>query len=123
MVKLGEITVVGSVAELFEESLSPPPETLAELVILLVPTAVPKLTLTAKLKTLVPDAAIAVELVQVMTWGEAALELQVQLAAFVPPIVTLPAVPLFTVNPLGRVSLTVIVPLEAKPPLFVTVKE
>jgi hypothetical protein len=67
IVKLGEITVVGSVAELFEESLSPPPETLAELVTLLVPTTVPNPTLTAKLNTLVPDAAIAVELVQVMT--------------------------------------------------------
>jgi hypothetical protein len=123
IVKLGEITVVGSVAELFEESLSPPPETLAELVTLLVPTTVPNPTLTAKLNTLVTDEAIAVELVQVMTCGDAALELQLQLAALVPPTVTEPAVPLLTVNPLGRVSLTVIVPLEAKPPLLVTVKE
>ena len=106
-----------------EESLSPPPETLAEFVMLLVPMAVPNPTLTAKLKTLVPETVIAVELVQVITCGLAALELQVQFAPLVPPTVTLPAVPLLTVRPVGRVSVTVIVPLEAKPPPFVTVKE
>ena len=120
---MGDKTVVGSVAELLEESPSPPPETLAELVMLLVPTAVPKPTLTAKLKTLVPETAIAVELVQVITCGAAAFELQLQLAALAPPTVTLPAAPLLTVNPVGKVSVRVIVPLEAKPPLFVTVKE
>jgi hypothetical protein len=123
IVKLGEIIVVGSVALSLAVLICPPPETEALLVTLLVPTAVPNPTLTLKLNTLVPDTAIAVELVQVMTCGDAALELQLQLAAFVPPGVTLPAVPLLTVKPVGNVSETVIAPLVAEPPPFVTVKE
>ena len=90
---------------------------------LFVPTAVAKPTLTGKLKTLVPLAAMAVELVQVVTCGVAAFELHVQLTAFVPPGVTAPAAPLLTVKPVGKVSLTVIVPDVEELPAFVTVNE
>ena len=117
IVKFGERIVVGSFDELFEVFVSPPPLTFAVLVTLFVPTAVPNPTLTAKLNTLLPLAAIAVELVQVMTL-EAALQLQ--LAELVPPRVT---APFATVIPVGNVSVTVIVPLLAVPPVLLTVKE
>ena len=117
IVKFGERIVVGSLDELFEVFVSPPPLTFAVLVTLFVPTAVPNPTLTAKLNTLLPLAAIAVELVQVMTL-EAALQLQ--LAELVPPKVTAPFV---TVIPVGNVSVTVIVPLLEVPPVLLTVKE
>ena len=103
--------------------LSPPPETVAILVMLFVPTAVEVPTLTAKLKTLVPLTAIAVELVQVIVCGEEELELQVQLAEFVPPSVIPPEAPPLTVKPVGKVSVTVIVPLLEAVPLLVTVNE
>ncbi len=122
--KFGDKTVVGSEAELFAVFESPPPETLAVLVMLFVPTAVPNPTLTEKLKTLVLFPAtfeIAVELAQVITCGEAALELQDQAAAFVPPGVTVPAVPPLTVKPTGSVSVTVTVPTVAAVPLFAAV--
>lgn len=122
IVKLGERIVVGSVSLSLAVLTCPPPETEALLVTLFVPTAVPKPTLTLKLKTLVPDTAIAVELVQVIICGEAAFELQVQFAALVPPSVTEPAAPPLTVSPLGKVSVRVIVPVEAPKPLLVTVK-
>lgn len=117
MVKSGERIVVGSVVVLLPVFCSPPPETLALLVTLFVPTAVPKPTLTLKLKTLVSDAAIAVELVQVITLLAA---LQLQFAAFAPPKVT---APFGTVKPLGKVSVTVIAALVAEPPALVTVNE
>ena len=119
-VKSGDKTVVGSVVELsvLFAVASLPPETEAELVMLFVPSAVPNPTLILKLKTLEPLAAMTVELVQVMTCGDAAFELQVQLAAFVPLKVTLPTAPPLTVKPVGKVSVKVIVPLvEAVPEL------
>jgi len=61
-------------------------------------------TLTLKVKTLEPLAAIAVELVQVMTLE---VELQLQLAELVPPKVKAPSA---TLKPVGKVSTTVIVP-------------
>ena len=109
--KFGDKTVVGSEAELFAVFESPPPETLAVLVMLFVPTAVPNPTLTEKLKTLVLFPAtfeIAVELVQVMTCGAAAFELQAQFASFAPLMVTTPAEPPLTESPVGKVSVTVI---------------
>ena len=123
MAKFGERTVVGSVAESFAVLVCPPPETEAELVMLLVPIGVFVPTLTAKLKILVPLAVIAVELVQVIVCGFVAFELQVQFAPLVPPAVTLPEPPPLTVNPVGKVSVTVIAPLEAVPPALVTVNE
>lgn len=92
-----------------------PPETVAVFEILLVPTAVPVPTLTLNVKTLEPLVAIAVELVQVITLLAA---LQLQSVEFVPPKVK---APLATVNPVGKVSLTVIVPEFAAVPLLPTV--
>lgn len=69
-------------------------------------------TLTLKLKILVPEVAIAFELRQVMICPDA---LQVQLAALVPLKLTAPDGML---NPVGKVSVTVIIPeVEAVPPL------
>jgi hypothetical protein len=65
MVKSGAKTVVGSLDELFDVLISPPPLTFAVFVMLAMPTAVVAPTLTAKLKTLLPLTAMAVELVQV----------------------------------------------------------
>lgn len=112
MVKSGAATVgVGS-----EPVLLPllavgsfPPETETLLVTL---AAAFEATLTVNPKTLVPLTAIAVELVQVMTLLAA---LQVQFAAFAPLKVTAPFV---TLKPVGKVSVTVIVPeVAAVPPL------
>jgi len=74
-------------------------------------------TLTGKLNTLVPAAAIAVELVQVITFDAA---LHVQFAPFAPPSVT---APLAIDNPVGRTSTIVIVPALAVFPVFETVNE
>ena len=120
--------MVGSDAELFVlfAVASPPPETETLLVMLFVPTAVPIPTFTLKLNTevLLPATfEIAVVLVQVITWGVAAFELQVQFAAFAPLNVTAPAAPPLTVRPEGRVSETVIVPLDETVPALVTVNE
>jgi hypothetical protein len=123
IVKFGERIVVGSFDELFEVLLSPPPLMFAVLVTLFVPTAVPNPTLTAKLKTLLTPAAMAVELVQVTVCGDEALEVQVQFAAFAPPSVIPPADPPLTVIPVGNVSVIVIVPLLAAAPVLLTVKE
>jgi len=92
---------------------SPPPPTCA--LFTKVPLAL-ELTFTGKLNTLVPLAAIAVLLVQVMTLLEA---VQAQFADCAPPNVTAPSAML---SPLGNTSTIVIVPLEAAPPLLVTVK-
>ena len=73
-------------------------------------------TLTLKVKTLEPLAAIAVELVQVMTLLAA---LQLQLAELVPPKVK---APLATLKPVGKVSETVIVPELEPAPILLTVK-
>ena len=76
-----------------------------------------RLTLTGKLKTLVPVVAtIAVLLVQVMTL---LVELQLQFAALVPPSVWPPSV---TVRPVGRTSTMVSVPLVSAVPVLLTVK-
>ena len=83
-----------------------------------------KPTLTVKLKVLMLLPAvfeIAVELVQVMTCGEAEFELQVQFAAFVPLITTAPTDPPLNVIPNGRVSVKVIVPEVGTEPLLVAV--
>jgi hypothetical protein len=73
-------------------------------------------TVTAeKLKTLVPPAAIAVPLVQVITFAAA---VQVQFAACAPPSVSAPSAIL---KPVGRTSTTVIVPAEAAFPVLDTV--
>lgn len=117
MVKSGDKTVVVSEPVLFPllAVASFPPETLIAFVKLFVPTGAFDPTLTLKVKTLLPLVAIAVELVQVMTLLAA---VQLQLAEFVPPKVK---VPLETVNPVGKVSLTVMVPEVAAVPLFPTV--
>ena len=78
-------------------------------------------TLTVRVKILVPLVAIAVELVQVITCGVAAFELHVQLTPFVPPVATVPTAPLLTESPVGKVSVTVIVPEVAAVPLLETV--
>ncbi len=93
---------------------SPPPPTCA--LFSRVPLAL-EATLTGKLKTLVPLAAIAVLLVQVITLLAA---VQLQLPPLVPPVVTAPFV---IVNPVGRTSTIVIVPLLATFPELVTVNE
>jgi len=74
-------------------------------------------TSTGKLKTLVPLAAIAVTLVQVITFDAA---LQVQFAPFAPPSVT---EPLAMLRPVGSTSTIVIVPELAVFPVFETVSE
>ncbi len=74
-------------------------------------------TLTVKPNTLEPlVAAMAVELVQVMTLLDAE---QLQSAEFVPLNVT---VPLAMLMPVGNTSTTVIVPVVAAPPVLLTVK-
>jgi hypothetical protein len=108
--------VVGSLAELFPlfAVASFPPETAT---LFVTDDAALLATLTVKVKTLVPLIAMAVVLVQVITCPTA---LQVQFAPFVPPGVMLPAV---TLNPVGRVSVTVTVPEVATVPgLLETVK-
>jgi len=74
-------------------------------------------TSTGKLNTLDPAAAIAVELVQVITFDAA---LHVQFAPFAPPSVTAPFAML---RPVGRTSTIVIVPELAVLPVFETVNE
>src|SRR6185295_6172750 len=91
---------------------SPPPPTWARFVSVPV---VPALMLGVKVNTLVPAAAIAVALVQVMFWPAA---LQVQFAACAPPNVTAPAV---IVIPAGRTLTMVIVPALATLPVLLTV--
>lgn len=115
------VITVGSEAVLLVTLDSPPPATLTLLVN--VPEAAPAI-LTVNPKTRVPVvAAMAVAEVQVIVWGDAALELQVQLAAFVPEVTTAPAAPPLTERPTGRLSVTVIPPLLAAPPMFDTVRE
>jgi len=114
----GEIIVVGSLAVLFPLFVSPPPETLT---LFVTDAAAFEATLTVKVNTLVLLEEITVELVQVISCGVAAFELQDQLAAFVPPGATDPAAPLLTDKPAGKVSITVIVPEVEAAPLLVTV--
>jgi len=81
-----------------------------------VPLAV-RSTDTGKLNALVPLAAIAVELVHVITFDAA---LHVQFAALAPPKVT---TPFAMVRPAGRTSTIVIVPELAVFPVFATVNK
>src|SRR5262245_17439715 len=90
-----------------------PPPTCALLVSVPV---VPALMLDINVKVLVPAAAIAVPLVQVIFCPAA---VQLQFAACAPPSVTLPAA---IVMPAGSTSTTVIVPLLEILPLLVTVR-
>ncbi len=69
-----------------------------------------------KENTLLLEALIAVELVQVMTLVAA---VQVQSALFAPPSAT---APLAMVKPVGNTSTTVIVPEEAVLPVLLTVR-
>ncbi len=106
---VGATVTAESLAVLFPlfAAASPPPDT-ATLLTTGVPA--PGATLTPKLNTLLPLAAMTVVLEQVMTCGDAAFEEHVQLAAFVPPGVTVPVAPPLTLKPAGRVSVKVIVP-------------
>ena len=118
------VVTVGSEAVLFPvfNAASPPPETLA---LFVTEAAAVKETSTAKLKTLVLLPAtleIAVLLAQVIVCGAVAFERQDQLATFVPLSATVPASPPLTLKPVGKLSVTVIVPVVVGAvPLFVTV--
>ncbi len=75
-------------------------------------------TLTVTLNTLLPAAAMAVELVQVITLPPAA-PLQLQLAALVPPK---EMVPEGIVKPVGNLSTTVIKPVVGEAPTLLAVR-
>ena len=107
----GATVVVGSVVELLPllAVASFPPETLA---LFVTDDAAFEATLTLKVKTLLPLVVIAVELMHVITLLAG---LQLQLAELVPPKVK---APFETLKPVGKVSVTVIVPEVAAVPEF-----
>src|SRR5688572_12071649 len=106
MVRSGASTTVGSLLELFELSASPGTETAAEFT---TEGAAPPPTATVSVTDVLVAAGIELGCVHVTTWPTA---LQVHPEP----------VPDTNVSPLGRVSVTVVVPDVLMPPVFSTVR-